>query len=59
VEKMSDSYLKPKNNTQSNLKNEKNTNEEKLSMTGKTQEEIMPYLLSGEPDDLSIDFIKE
>ena len=56
---MSDSYLKPKNNTQSNLKNEKNTNEEKLSMTGKTQEEIMPYLLSGEPDDLSIDFIKE
>jgi hypothetical protein len=34
-------------------------NQERLSQVGKTPEEMLPYHLSGEPDDLSFDFFDE
>ena len=42
---------------QSNINEANNTiSENSITMAGKTPEEVLPYLLSGEPDDLSHEF---
>ncbi len=39
--------------------NQKSQSAEQISQTGKSYEDVLPYLLSGESDDFPADFIAE
>ena len=59
VIKIPDNSKKQKNKPYTNQKKPNSQMTEKLSQVGKSPEEILPYLLSGESDDLSIDFTEK
>lgn len=58
---MKERAQKPEHRLQTLLEkqNGSKSNNQEMSMRGRSPKEMMPYLLSGEPDDMNVDLTKK